>query len=244
MGKLIGGWVRSAVYDPANGDTVQFNKLDPESCDFNHPAIQNETASGQIYGGRDIELIVGFFESDGLAQLKTWQEDGTTVQAVVEGESQDVLFHISEEMDFERGVLANARDGVAGHIVTLITVGEAPPAVPILNIASNSDIFTGDSDTFPFPIEGATIKAAADYASVTTPVDLVIEARDYGTDGTDGSVLASDTTSVTGAGRFTASVDLPANTYAVFVNFASNTGSATITNKTIRSDGGTAYEDH
>lgn len=239
MSKLIGGWERAAVYDPATGDTVQFNKLSADASDFNHPNITNETASGQIYGGRDIELIIGFFESDGISQLETWMNDGTPIQAVVEGTSQDVLFHESEEPDFERGVLANARDGVAGHVVTLITVGETPPAVPILNMASNSDIFSGDSGTIPYPIEGATIKVAADYSSVSTPVDLIIEAQDYG-----GNTLAADTTSVTGDDRFTAELELPADTYQIFVNFVGNSGSASVTDKTIRSDGDTAYEDH
>lgn len=239
MSKVIGGWIRGSLYDPATGDTVQFNRISTDISEFNFPNVENETATGVIYGGKDIELMIGFLESDGLAQLKTWLEDGTPLQAFIEGENQNIVWEESEELIFERGVNPNARDGVTVHMAQLVNVSDDPNIDPITNIAQLSQYSFGGSlndEEIPMPIEGATVQAGADYAGVTSTT-LTIEALDFA-----GSVLDSTTTSVGADGRFTASLLLPSNTYKINVEFNSGSdGGITLSNETVRLDGDSSF---
>lgn len=237
MSTIKSGWRRAAVFNPATGDTVQSNRISTEFSAFNHPNITSETTVGMIFAGKDIQLLIGILESDGLAQLESWMLAHTNLRAVVYGTNESVFFFEDSEVLFERGVGVNARDGVAVHQTSMSTIGSNAVAFPLVNALSKNEIWTtgADDGEIVYPIAGAQLTVAADYSGVSGSVDLVIRALDF-----SGSVLATVTESVSN-GRRSADITLPANTYKIDIDFVSNSGSANVSNRSLRVDGSTQF---
>lgn len=235
MGKIIDAWRRAAIYDPETGIAVQFNRLSPDESEWSDDIIQNETSTGLIFGGHDFTAVIGFMEADGIAQLDEWMEGGTPVRLAVHGAGQDIIWMQSEELLVTRGVSVNARDGVTIHSAQLAHVGFKPEIFRLTNKAIDARLADDDVVEYEFPIVGVPVKAAADYSGISGNVNLTIEALDD-----SDTVVATDTVSAS-SGRVEAEILTPADTFKIRVDFSDNSGSATIANKTIRSDGKSAF---
>lgn len=138
------GFFKASVYNPETGDVVQFNKIAAEFTEFAKEPIMTETSTGQIFGGFDSRLTIGFVETDGLEQIEEWQTDATKINAVVAGVT-NILWYEDVTIKVERGVGVNARDGVAIHQVTLEHVSYIPAiqaGVNLLNAAVKTQGFT------------------------------------------------------------------------------------------------------
>lgn len=233
MSKVTAGWKRASLYDPATGTIVQFNHLSASASSWDSPNINSETSTGLLHAHRNPQAVIGFFDSDDLAQLATWAEAGTILRAAIEGLVQNVLWKVSEEVQFERGVTADARSGAEIHQINIQTISDFSEIEELVNLAESGD-FTTDPDSFVFPIEGATITAAGTYSGGPNG-NLVITAKNYA-----GATLGTSTQALSN-GLVSTSLDLPANTYTVEVEFLNASTVGTVTDKTIRTDGKTAY---
>jgi len=235
MGKqVISGWKKAAIYNPADGTSVLLSQLSTQFSAFDPENIQNETPTGQSYGGKVYPLVIGFMDSGGLAQLETWKTAHTPLRAVVYVPGgQHILFRQSEEFFDVLGGGVNARDGAAIHQVQTEVQGEAPDVPQKKNLAE-AITFAGDAGELVFPIEGPTLTLAADYAAINSPT-LSIEAQAF-----DGSVLATASQAVGSTGRESVEITLPAGTYKLAIDLV-GAGSADVTNVSLRSDGQTDY---
>lgn len=235
MGKIKSGVKRVTFYNPATGDSVQLNKVSPDS-ELTKSPITNETTQGLQYGGFEATFNVMFLESDGLSQLKTWLEGDTVLNAVAEGVDECVLFYESQESNFERGVGINARDGIAIHMAELIAVGDVDVNA-LTNVASKSDLWTGEADEVNFPVQGAVIGVSGTFASTVSGEQIVITVKDFA-----GATLQTETISVTGDSTFTGTLEITdADAYSVEVDFNTGGSGASVTDKTVRFDGKTDY---
>lgn len=146
------GFFKASVYNPATGDVVQFNKIATEFTEFTKEPITTDTSTGQIFGGFDSRLVIGFVEVDGLEQLEQWEIEATELNAVVAGVT-NVLWYEDVTITVERSVGVNARDGVSIHQVVLEHVSYQPAiqaSTNLLNAAVKTQGFLrgwADSDS-------------------------------------------------------------------------------------------------
>lgn len=238
MKRNIAGWKKAVVYDPATGNLVQFNTLSLDGCSWDPQNIKNETPTGSAFGGRNRPLAIGFLDTDGLTQIKSWGGKTLLNAVVLVPGGQHILFRENEPFFYTPGGGVNTRDGAVQHVVDAEAHGEDPAVHQKKNLAELIT-FTNDAGSLVFPLEGPTLTLAAGYASINSP-ELSIIAKDYGTDGTDGSTLATSTQAVGSTGRESTTITLPANTYLIEIDLV-GAGSADVTNVSLRTDGKTTY---
>lgn len=230
----LAGWKKAVVYNPANGDRVQLNRLSAQASELpGDPNIKTESAAGQVWGGEQWPITVGFMDSDGLALLESWQVGYTPCRMVVLAPAgMSILFQESEEIDFIQGTGVNAREGLKIHRVMIEAVGSGLSIQQVKNLA-RAITFSGDQGTLVFPMQGPTLTLAADY---TTPAGatLVIEAKDYA-----GTQVAISSQSAT-AGRVSTTITLPADTYTLEIDLL-NGGTGTVQNISLRADGSSEF---
>ncbi|MCA1800322.1 MAG: hypothetical protein LC650_03425 [Actinobacteria bacterium] len=146
------GFFKASIYNPDTGDVVQFNKIATEFTEFAKTPVTTETSTGQIFGGHDCNLTIGFFETDGLEQLEQWQDEGVRLRVVVAGVT-NILWYENETISVERSVGVNARDGVTIHQITISHVSFRPRVQAATNIlngavkALDSDLNKGWADS-------------------------------------------------------------------------------------------------
>lgn len=247
MGTVKSGLTKAAIFDPATGDVVQFNKIAAELTEFVKEPITTETSTGLIHGGFDSRMILGFMDAAGLSQLETWQNSTTQLQAVAAGTSF-IKWAEPETISVERSVGVNARDGVTIHQSSIEHVSYSPDIFAFVNlIKAGADAFSvfDDGADFQydliFPVKGVTFTASADYSSHSTNTLLKIDFLDF-----SGAGISTSSETVTGNGRFSVSGVAPANTYKVVVTFdaSSNFTAGNVTNRAIRPGNKSAHTDY
>lgn len=232
MGKIFGGWKKSAVWNPANGDVVQLNLLSTEFSDLAMENIKAETPTGSAFGGRNYPIIVGFLEDDGLAQLHTWMQGFTPINmAVFAPKGRQIIARENEQIHVVRGAGVDARSGLDIHRIEYEAIGENPDVVWKQNVAEGIS-FAGNVGEIVLPITGVTWTVAADYT--TSNGNLVVKALNYA-----GSTIATSTQALS-AGRVSTTLTTPANTWKIEIDLVDG-GSSTPSNVSMRADGLTAY---
>lgn len=242
MGKVISAVEKVVFFDPPTGTTVQLNLISPDETEITVPPVTNNTSTGTTFGGKDFSASVGFYETDGFSQMESWQDDGsgsfTPLNMVVAGEGEFILMQELESLTVERGVGVDGRNGASVHVAQMSHVGYSANIYQFVNIIeAGADAFeefnitTNGQYRLTFPVEGVTLTLSADYANHATDSTLVIQSLDF-----TGSLNLEQTVPVDGNGRFSVSIDLPANTYVVFIRFdgADTFADVDITNRCLR----------
>ena len=93
---MISGIKRAAIYDPATGTTVQFDKVSPEGefkiCE---PIEVESGKGGTIYAGDDSSVTLKTYDVSNYSQLQTWMDNETPVRMVIEGIEEHILWYES-----------------------------------------------------------------------------------------------------------------------------------------------------
>lgn len=90
----IGSVVAGSFYNPADGTVVQVNRVHQDS-DFTMTGADEEDAAGNgVFGGEDASLELMFYDDDAaaIAQLKTWQDEGTPVRFCLAGQRTNIVW--------------------------------------------------------------------------------------------------------------------------------------------------------
>ncbi|WP_020403737.1 hypothetical protein [Gracilimonas tropica] len=235
MGKLFAGWKKSAVWNPETGDKVQINTLSTEYSDLPYANIKNETPTGQAFAGREYPPVVGFLDSDPLAQLETWMEGNTPVcMAIYSLAGRQFVTRDKEEIHVVPGMGVDSRTGVDVHRFEWETRGENPDVIWKQNLAEGIT-FNANVGELVIPVEGVKWTVAADYTAGTG--NLVVAAYDY-----SGSVVGTATQALS-AGRQSVQLTTPANTWKIEIDLVDG-GSAVASNVSMRADDKTEYVDY
>ena len=106
---MISGIKRAAIYDPATGTTVQFNKVSPEGefkiCE---PIEVESGKGGTVYVGDDSSVTLKTYDVANYSQLQTWMDNETPVRMVIEGVEEHILWYesvpLTVKKNYEGGV--------------------------------------------------------------------------------------------------------------------------------------------
>ncbi len=106
---MISGIKRAAIYDPATGTVVQFNKISPEGefkiCE---PIEVESGKGGTVYAGDDSSVTLKTYDVSNYSQLETWMDNETPVRMVIEGVEEHILWYESVPLvvkkNYEGGV--------------------------------------------------------------------------------------------------------------------------------------------
>lgn len=226
---VLAGWKKAVVYNPDTGDRVQLNKISAASSELpGDPNIKTETATGQIWGGQQWPLTIGFMDSSGLDLLQEWQDTETPVHLIIfTPAGMSIIFREPELIEFIPGTTVNAREGLKIHRVIIEAVGADLDVKQLKNLARDIS-FSGNVGSIIFPISNVRLTASATYAS-PDGASLVITAKDN-----SGSILATSSQTAS-AGRVTADILLPAETWSVEID-ALDGGSGSVSDIALRGD--------
>ena len=90
---MVTGIKKVTFYNPTTGDAVQINNVSPESAMKIKEPFSTEAADGSlVYAGEESALEIKAFE-ELPAQLETWMEEETELNAVVYGIDAHVLWY-------------------------------------------------------------------------------------------------------------------------------------------------------
>jgi len=257
--KTLSGFKAIALINPANNDTVVLNRIGAEST-YTPEITQTETTDGVIEGGGSHSLDVTFYDSDSakIAQLRAWESVDTPIIAVVWGLQGNLIWNEPTTIQALRLLNPNARDGVSANSFSMVTfvpdarikkgvnISKAVMwrndagtyAVPQLLGSSVTDyganitgIDTSANLTFRFPFEGSRVTIAFDAnTNIDSATIEVLSAV--------GATLLQE--AITGSGRSSATITLPAGAYSLSLDIVSFTNT-TINNLSIRVDGSTLF---
>lgn len=227
---VLAGWKKAVIYNPETGDRVQVSRISAASSELpGDPNIRTETAAGQVWGGQIWPLTVAFMDSDGLDLLEDWQANETPVHIIVFAPAgKSILFRENETIDFIRGTVTNAREGLQVHQVSIEAVGADLDVQSVKNLALTIPV-SSSQGAFVFPIAGAILTLSATYAN-PDDAEMEITAKNY-----SGDVLAVTTEPVT-AGRNSADIILPPGTWTVEIDLLAS-GSGSVSDISLAGDG-------
>lgn len=260
---VLSGLRQFAVIDPATDTAVVLTRLTSDST-YEPANIQTESTDGAVYGGRDYNIDIGFYDADSakLAQLKTWMENDTPVQCVALGIKAVLHWFEPTTISTNSMLNPNARDGASSSRIVLTTqnpLSDIKQGINFLKAAIWRDSFgsytpprtiVSAGDPPSASVYGQAIEVTAQTVTVEFPfpfegatvfggmdADAAITATIIAKNAA-GSTLSSQ--ALSGAGREVGSLTLPANTYSVAFQFVSATADEAA-NITARIDGITTY---
>lgn len=232
-GKVFSGWKSLSVYDPATGTTVQLNRLALESTAWTEENITNETTQSRVFGGRRYSLVLGFFDSDGYAQLRTWQENFTPVRMVANSHGQNLQWYEDTTITVTKSIKADKRSGLNLYLLEAEFIGEDPEIYTNQNLLA----YLGDVDsaTIIFPIASTTLTQSTD---VSGPGSMSLNAKNFA-----GSSLASNSFTYAGNGIELINLALPSATYQIDVAYTSATSEFNAVTSNGQVTSGTSFMD-
>lgn len=235
------GIERVAVYDPADGTTVQFSDVEAGNSNVN-PGQQAENdqqdpSGNRYYGGDLSEAQIRARDSGGLlAQLRTWLAANTRLSYVFQGPSFCVLWYETDRLMNPKPITIEGRAVGRADFVDFGTRREGHGEhaihrqVNLLRHLADASGSTYDQ-TIVFPLQGPLLTASVSATAGTTGT-ITIRAKNFA-----GATLISSQATL-GEGRNSTGITLPANTYQVQVQV---TGDWTISDAALRVGAENAY---
>lgn len=232
--KVLQGWKKAVVYNPANGDRVQMNRIIPGMSELpDDPNVKTETATGQAWGGQIWPVTIGFADGEGLALLESWMVAYAKVSAAIFAPAgMSILFQDTEEIDFRPGTGVNAREGLAVNQVHIEAIGSNLNVRQVKNLA-RAISFSSSQGSLVLPFQGITLTLSASYTAPDAAT-MVIEAKDFA-----GNQVAISSQAAS-AGRVSTVITLPADTWSVDIDLLDG-GTGTVEDIALRGDGSVEY---
>ena len=151
------GIQKVSVYDPATGDVVQINNVNPDA-EFADGVFEVEDGKGRIlFGGKDPVFEFMSFDLAGFAQLETWMEDETPVRLVTLGIEQHILWYESSLITVRKNYGAQVA-GRNGYTVKIQSKGGTPNILMgtnILNMVNGWLDFDTDNEADNYEVSGS-----------------------------------------------------------------------------------------
>ncbi len=233
MSRVASGWKKAVSFRRSTGDKVQLNLLSTEFSALAYDNIKKPTPTGNAFGGKIYPPVVGFMESAGLPTLEDWMDNNYAVGiAIFAKHGRHFISLEDEEIQVVPGYGIDARNGNDVHRIETEITGGNPNVIWKQNIAEGIT-FTANEGSIVLPISGVKWKVAADYDG--SGGTLIVRCKDFA-----GDTVATSSTSIDSAARFSAEVTTTADTWTIEIEL-DNGGTAVVTNISMRSDSSDEY---
>ena len=125
--KFFTGWDSASITNVDLGLTVNLPHLATEVSAFTEENIAVDATSTQIYGGRRVTLVLGFFGDTEYATLKDWEATYANCTFRAEGR-QRLVWDAQTTIEVVKMPKADKRNGLNIYQLTAEVMGEDPRA--------------------------------------------------------------------------------------------------------------------